>query len=292
MNRKIIIGRDPRCDIRIDERYDTVSNRHAELELKDDRLVFTDTSSNGTLINNQRVKGFQVTVYPGDNILLAGVYPLSWQQVSGFFPSVTRPTVTRNIHAESAGRDAYGRKPTVVVEPPSGRAGRPTEQYNRTGGGRPTQYKERNSPVPERIQSRHMPPPPPPVADTSGQELDAALRRWNWGAFLLGWVWAAFHRCYWPMFLLVLSLFNLFISTASAVAGGVGNLLIALAGIGINIYLGLNGSRIAWEAGCFDSLQHFQSKERAWRNAGFILIGVSLLIGFLLILFAVAAAMR
>lgn len=287
MNRKITIGRDPHCDIHIDEQFDTVSNLHAEIELKDNRLVFSDISSNGTLINNQRVQGFRVTIYPGDRILLAGVYQLSWRQLSTFFPTVTRPTVTRNIHAESTGRDSYGRKPTVVSEP-TVRAGRPTEQYNRPGGGRPTQYKEKNYPLPDGPSSVHI--PPPPMAD-SEYEIDAALKRWNWGAFLLGWIWAAFHRCYWPMILLVLSLLNIFISVASVAAGSVGNLLISLAGLGINIYLGINGSRIAWEAGCFNDLQHFRTKERAWRNAAFIVVGVSILLFLLLILISVAAAL-
>ena len=47
MSKNIItIGRDPRCDIRVDARWDTVSNEHADIELRDGALLFYDHSSN------------------------------------------------------------------------------------------------------------------------------------------------------------------------------------------------------------------------------------------------------
>lgn len=275
MKRKILIGRDPHCDIHIDERFDTVSNRHAEIELADDRLIYTDTSTNGTIINNQRVKGYQVTIYPGDKIYLAGVYHLAWGQLQTYFPEVSRPTVTRNSHAENRPQSPYGGKPTVIKD----RAGRPTEAYNPSAGGRPTDYRERSS-------FRPSVPPPPAVGygEPSSRAIDTELKRWNWGAFLLGWLWAAFHRIYWPMFLFAAGFMNAIISFVFPLISTAGSLLISLAALGINIYLGLNGSHMAWDLGCYNSLQHFKDKERKWRNAAFIVVGASILLSFLFLL--------
>lgn len=352
MNRKIKIGRDPRSDIRVEERFDTVSNDHAEIFLDGDRLIFIDHSSNGTIINNQKVKGFQVTIYPGDNISLAGVYPLAWSEIDAFFPPTRRPTVTRNIHAESARRGPSGDRRAGGASQPSGRpggrasepyhpgpsgraaespnrppsggasepynrppAGRATEPYNRGGqSGRATEPYNRpasgRATEPYRSRPASQPTDPsresrrPPFAgsqvdrafeqggrESSQQALDAALGRWNWGAFLLGWLWAVCHRCYWPLIVFVLGIVNAFIAVALPAAGAVGNLLIGLFSLGINIYLGLKGSRIAWDMGCYDSLQHFEAKERSWRNAAFIVVGVSII--FVLIgIFAMLQAVR
>lgn len=350
MNRKIKIGRDPRSDIRVEERFDTVSNDHAEIFLDGDRLIFIDHSSNGTIINNQKVKGFQVTIYPGDNISLAGVYPLAWSEIDAFFPPTRRPTVTRNIHAESArrgpsgdrrpggasqpsghpggreaepyhpgpsgraaespGRPPSGRTGEPYNRPPAGRAtepynrggqsGRATEQYNRPPSGRATEpYRPASQPTDPCRESR-LPPFAGSQVDqafeqggreSSQQALDAALGRWNWGAFLLGWLWAVCHRCYWPLIVFVLGFVNAFIAVALPAAGAVGNLLIGLFSLGISIYLGLKGSRIAWDMGCYDSLQHFEDKERSWRNAAFIVVGVSIILA-LIGIFAMLQAVR
>lgn len=280
MKRKILIGRDPHCDIHINERFDTVSNRHAEIELEGDRLIYTDTSSNGTIINKQKVKGYQVSIYPGDEIYLAGVYHLAWGQLQAFFPEVGRPTVTRNIHAESGPQPPYGGKATVIKDP----AGRPTEAYNPGASGRLTDYRERSS-------FRPPVPPPPPVdcGGASSRAIDAELKRWNWGAFLLGWLWAAFHRIYWPIFLIAAGFINIIISLVLPLIGLIGSFLIGLGTLAINIYLGLNGSRMAWDLGCYDSLQHFKDKELKWRNAAFIVVGGSILLSFLFLLILAAA---
>ena len=44
---RITIGRDPKCDIRIDECWDTVSNNHADIMLQDNTLIFLITAETG-----------------------------------------------------------------------------------------------------------------------------------------------------------------------------------------------------------------------------------------------------
>ena len=60
-----VIGRDPGCDFTVSS--DSISRRHARLELRDGRLVVTDLgSANGTFVNGQRVQERVVRI--GDEI--------------------------------------------------------------------------------------------------------------------------------------------------------------------------------------------------------------------------------
>ena len=56
MSRSITIGRNPQSTIRISEDYDIVSNDHAEIIQQGVELTFTDHSSNGTIINGQKIQ--------------------------------------------------------------------------------------------------------------------------------------------------------------------------------------------------------------------------------------------
>lgn len=57
-----VIGRDPACDIRIDERFVTISRRHAQIEREEDNYILSDISSSsgvyvdGTRIGRNRVR--------------------------------------------------------------------------------------------------------------------------------------------------------------------------------------------------------------------------------------------
>ena len=84
--KKISIGRDPQSDIVVDDHWDTVSNEHADIELRDGNLIFYDHSSNGSVINKQKIHNTNVGIYPGDLIMLAGKYELKWDIINQHFP--------------------------------------------------------------------------------------------------------------------------------------------------------------------------------------------------------------
>ena len=66
---KVLIGRTPECDIKIDN--PAISRRHASIEYGGGEYVVTDLgSSNGTFINGEPLKG-PTTIKPGDVINLA-----------------------------------------------------------------------------------------------------------------------------------------------------------------------------------------------------------------------------
>ena len=132
MSRPITIGRNPQSTICISEDYDIVSNDHAEIIQQGADLTFIDHSSNGTIINGQKIQGRSVNIYRGDKIVLAGVYELTWNQIEPLIVPVGRPTVARNIrgdvHSTSDGQQRF-----------SGHS-RPTDIYNQ---GRQTIQQER-----------------------------------------------------------------------------------------------------------------------------------------------------
>ena len=63
---RLQIGRDPHCDVCIDS--PTISRRHCRIEKTAGGYVLTDTSANGTVVNQRRTR--QHTLVSGDEILL------------------------------------------------------------------------------------------------------------------------------------------------------------------------------------------------------------------------------
>lgn len=85
--REITIGRSKDCDIYLDPRCQYASSYHATIYYDGTQLMFKDTSTNGTLINNVSVKHRAVPIRHGDTIMLAGKYQVNWNQIDAFFPS-------------------------------------------------------------------------------------------------------------------------------------------------------------------------------------------------------------
>jgi hypothetical protein len=109
---------------------------------------------------------------------------------------------------------------------------------------------------------------PQPSTNLSSGEIPAHLNRWNWGAFLLNWIW------------------------------GIGNsvwiallCLIPLVNIVMMFVLGTKGSAWAWKSRPWRDEEHFRRTQRNWAIAGFaVWVGSFLLFGS--IFFGVFAAMK
>jgi hypothetical protein len=91
--------------------------------------------------------------------------------------------------------------------------------------------------------------------NTSGQGKDAVIpeeiKGWNWGAFLMSWIW------------------------------GIGNrvwiaLLAFLLGIIMSIILGIKGNEWAWQNKTWNSVEHFKKTQRTWAVVGVILLVINL----------------
>lgn len=78
-------------------------------------------------------------------------------------------------------------------------------------------------------------------------EIPRELDRWNWGAFLLNWIWGLGNHTFVALLALI---------------PGVGFVMM--------VVLGLRGSRWAWKNGAWRDAEHFRRTQRAWGIAGAI----------------------
>lgn len=100
--REITVGRSKDCDIYLDPRCKYASGHHGTIYYDGSRLMFRDTSTNGTMINNVSVKKRAVPIQHGDIIMLAGQYQLNWNQIDAFFPSASYQQNFNNSNFNSA----------------------------------------------------------------------------------------------------------------------------------------------------------------------------------------------
>lgn len=249
MANSISIGRDNRNDICVPRQFETVSNNHADIEYNNEKFYLIDHSTNGTRVNGEKVKNSRVEITNGDDIKLAGSYSITWDEISHFLPVSNSQTVSMHGGNE--------------IIP-----GRTTELHNTLnylGNG--------NQP---NIINRIM------FQEEEKRKVEIAKKSWSWGAFLLGWIWAVGHRCWWPLLTIIGTyIVILLVSVFSPMAGVV---LIYISNLGFFImwiYLCVRGNSIAWDNGCFDNVGHFHQKEHNWTIAGLIVLGVSLLFGIL-----------
>src|SRR5215471_12432638 len=87
-----------------------------------------------------------------------------------------------------------------------------------------------------------------PAARIQRIVIPAEIDRWNWGAFLLNWIWGVGN--------------NTFIALLT---------LIPLVGLIMPFVLGARGSGWAWRNGRWDSVEHFKRVQRLWAIWGAVI---------------------
>jgi hypothetical protein len=87
-----------------------------------------------------------------------------------------------------------------------------------------------------------------PQVMTEPKPVPPEIDRWNWGAFLLNWIWGVGN--------------NTFIALLT---------LVPLVGLVMPFVLGAKGSRWAWRNGRWDSVEHFKRVQRLWAIWGAII---------------------
>lgn len=301
---RITIGRDPESTIVISEDYDIVSNEHADIEMQGSDIVFTDHSSNGTIINGQKIHGQSVKIFPHDSIMLAGVCQLDWSQINQYIPRSGRPTVVHNIRQNVSvptGQDDFPsgglpiNQPTAVPTDEFAHS-RPTELHNRQDSGgngyqpggtgwndqrtsRITEmwYQEQDSPVTYNSDSVGG-------SATLSQRDQRELGQWNWGAFYFGWLWGVCHKV-WP------ALLQLVIGFIPSVLNmmGMGHLLVgaicSVICLGVAVWLGLKGTQMAWNNGAWSSMEQMRRSRSKWNVAALVCFVVSIVLLLVMIFF-------
>jgi hypothetical protein len=85
----------------------------------------------------------------------------------------------------------------------------------------------------------------------------AVLKKWNWGAATLQWIWGMGHGVYWMSFVAFLLS------------------LIPLAGAILPFFIfGSHGNQWAWEKGHWRDIRHFERVQRLWTYWGFGISGI------------------
>jgi hypothetical protein len=98
------------------------------------------------------------------------------------------------------------------------------------------------------------------------QVMSPVLTRWNWGAFLLNWIWGIGNGT--PVALLT---------------------LVPVVGLVMPFVLGVKGNAWAWRNKRWDSLEHFARVQRRWAIAGVIvwICGIALFVAIFAGTFAI-----
>lgn len=158
--REIRIGRDPRCEILLDQRCNCASRIHAIIYMDGHNLMLRDNSSNGTMVNNIMVRHRAVAIHYNDSIMIAGKYPISWRQITQYFP---------NAGSEPQPQQPYSYGQNMGYQQPYSQGYAQNSGVNQgadwNGGGM--------------------------VRDTPN------LSKFNFGAFVLYPIWGFFNGCWW-----------------------------------------------------------------------------------------------
>lgn len=98
----------------------------------------------------------------------------------------------------------------------------------------------------------------PLIGQPKDTPIPPELNKWNWGAFLLNWIWGAGNKTY----IALLS-------------------LIPFVGIVFIFILGAKGNKWAWENEQWYDLDHFKKTQRNWSIAGFWVVVGSVVMIFI-----------
>ncbi len=101
------------------------------------------------------------------------------------------------------------------------------------------------------------------AAGANGSELPDELRGWNWGAFLLTWIWAIAHKTWIGLLSLVGGLIPF-----------VGPVIVLV----MWIMLGLKGNEWAWKNRKFASVEEFKEVQKKWAIWGLVLFIISIVL--------------
>ncbi|MBQ7449856.1 ribonuclease G [bacterium] len=123
-----------------------------------------------------------------------------------------------------------------------------------------------------------------PANAAAEKTLPAEYQKFNWGAFLLTWIWGLGNNVY-----IALLVFLFFVLGFIPIV----NLFSGLASLAFCIWLGIKGNELAWKNKSWNSLEHFNEVQRKWAMWGAIITCILIaiiVVGVVLIIVLAAAA--
>lgn len=287
MEQRITIGRDRQSNIIIDESNTQVSGKHCDIVFQNNQYVLYEHSSNGTYVNGQKYHNTHLTVSPQDDILLAGTYRLDWNLVhqrlnigsSAPRRPQSRPTTLHNNEPYSREPEVYRGRQEYQPDYPA------REQQNYESREQQPYYQQPQSVVNVNVQPQQNNQPYQPAPQQNNTDVERRLARWNWGAFYFGWLWGVFHKCYWPLTFLGINILAICLAF-TVILLPLSYILLFFNGIAslvASIMLGIKGRRIAWDNGCFDSIETLERTQHYWAVAALICFLIPLVIGAIIL---------
>lgn len=118
--------------------------------------------------------------------------------------------------------------------------------------------------------------------NTSGQGVNAQLpeelKSYNWGAFLLNWIWGLGNKTY-----ITLTIFATLLVSWIPFVG-------PLVPLGLSIWFGMKGNEWAWQNKQWESIEQFKDVQKKWTIAGVIVFVAGTVFSILLSVLIFGAA--
>lgn len=114
-NKEITIGRSNSCDIQFNQNDVLVSSNHGSIFMNGNQLMYRDTSTNGTVINNTMVHHMTVPINRGDRIMIAGRFPISWYQIDAFLNKSFLQVVPKTELRQDSGLAGGETRPSSII---------------------------------------------------------------------------------------------------------------------------------------------------------------------------------
>ncbi|WP_018248808.1 cytochrome c oxidase assembly factor Coa1 family protein [Orenia marismortui] len=87
------------------------------------------------------------------------------------------------------------------------------------------------------------------------------IKKWNWGAFFLSFIWGIAHRVYFSLLFFV-----------------------PLLGFIVPFILGFKGNEWAWKKEDWESVEEFRRSQKKWSRAGIAVVGGSIFMGLVMVI--------
>lgn len=112
----------------------------------------------------------------------------------------------------------------------------------------------------------------PENVNTSGHGSNAKVPaavagKFNWGVFLLTWIWGLYHKKYLTLIMIPLG-FLVYIPFVGW-----------LIPLGVGIWFGIKGNEWAWQGRRYNSIAQFHESQKKWAIAGIIVIVLLFVLG-------------
>lgn len=108
--------------------------------------------------------------------------------------------------------------------------------------------------------------------------LPKEIKHFNWGAFLLNWIWGVMNKKYITLFIvpveILMIFFVLFLANWFGIILFVLSLLISL---GLMVWFGLKGNEWAWKSKTWNSFDEFNEAQRSWVRLWLVLFILGLI---------------